>query len=261
MKISKEVPRLKPQTERLLQAHEFARRAGVTVRTLHHYDRLGLLKPARTLSGYRMYGELDLVRLQQIVTLKFLGLPLKEIKLALERKPLDLQATLRLQREILGEKRRQIEMAIAAVEKAESLVTEKGEADWDSLKKIIEVIDMENNWDWVKKYYTEEQLAELASRYTPEVAERGPREWAALMKEVEAANAEGVDPASSRAQALAARWSALIEEFTGGNPEILENLKRLYADQANWPAHTQKPYSNDAMAFINRAIASRKKEE
>lgn len=249
------------QAQRLFKAQEFARKTGVTVRTLHHYDRMGLLKPRRTPSGYRMYGAAELARLEQIVTLKFLGLPLKEIKGALERGPMNIRATLRLQREILAEKRRRIEMAIKAIEKAENIVAQDGEADWESLKKIIEVIDMENNWDWVKKYYTEEQLEELASRYTPEVAERGPREWAALIKEVEEARAEGVDPASPRAQALAARWSALIEEFTGGNPEILKNLKRLYADEANWPEHAQKPYSDGAISFINEAIAARKKDE
>ena len=64
----------------LYQAHEFAELAGVTIRTLHHYDRLGLLKPSRrTEAGYRLYSESDLVRLEQIIVLKFLGLPLKRI--------------------------------------------------------------------------------------------------------------------------------------------------------------------------------------
>jgi len=60
---------------------EFASLAGVTVRTLHHYDRLGLLNPGRhSESGYRLYGERDLARLEQIVVLKFIGLPLKDIR-------------------------------------------------------------------------------------------------------------------------------------------------------------------------------------
>jgi len=60
--------------EKHYQAIEFAQLAGVTVRTLHHYDRIGLLKPsAYTNAGYRLYGKGDLVRLQQIVTLKFIG--------------------------------------------------------------------------------------------------------------------------------------------------------------------------------------------
>lgn len=57
----------------------FAARAGVTVKTLHHYDRLDLLKPRRTPSGYRAYSDADLERLEQIGALKVIGVPLKEI--------------------------------------------------------------------------------------------------------------------------------------------------------------------------------------
>ncbi|HEX8137095.1 MAG TPA: MerR family transcriptional regulator [Pyrinomonadaceae bacterium] len=248
-------------TGKLYQASEFAALTGVTVRALHHYDRTGLLKPSgRTSSGYRLYGAKDLARLQQIVTLKFTGMPLKQIKEILDHDAFELRAALRLQREILGEKRRRLEMAISAIEQAERLIRTNGEPDWQAFAKIIEVIMMQNEWEWVKKYYTEEQLQELAHRATPEVLEKGQRDWATLLKDVEAAISEGVDPASERAQALAARWSALIESFTGGNPAILESLKNLYRDQANWPAGAEKPYSDGAMAFITQAQAAGKKE-
>ena len=69
----------------MLQAQQFAELAGVTVRTLHHYDRLGLLRARRTEAGYRVYRESDLERLEQIVALKFVGLPLKRIKTLLDR--------------------------------------------------------------------------------------------------------------------------------------------------------------------------------
>src|SRR5947207_8706555 len=125
---------------------EFAEKAGVTVRTLHHYDRMGLLKPSgRTNAGYRLYGERDLVRLQQIVTLKFIGMPLREIKKLLNQADLDLSATLRLQRQLLQEKRRQVETAIEAIEQAERSMQSNGQPDWASLKKIIEVMEMQNN--------------------------------------------------------------------------------------------------------------------
>jgi MerR family transcriptional regulator, thiopeptide resistance regulator len=72
---------LEQKRERLYRASEFAALAGVTVRTLHHYDRAGLLRPtARTDAGYRLYGGREFARLQQILTLKFIGLPLEEIE-------------------------------------------------------------------------------------------------------------------------------------------------------------------------------------
>jgi DNA-binding transcriptional MerR regulator len=242
----------------LYKASEFAELAGVTVRTLHHYDRLGLLRPSgRTAAGYRLYGERDLVRLQQIVTLKFIGLSLDRIGELLDHAPRDLGTRLRRQREILEERRRQMDLAVAAIREAERAVA-TGEGGVEAFAKIIEVIEMQKNWDWVKQYYTEEQLDELAKRGTPEVLERGQRDWAELIAEVEEAVARGEDPASEHAQSLAARWHDLIQQFTGGNPEIEASLRKLYADQANWPANAKKPYSDASSDFIAKARAARK---
>ncbi len=79
--------------------------------------------------------------------------------------------------------------------------------------------------------------------------EQGQNNWAQLIKEVEAAVRDGEDPASEKAQSLAARWSNLIQQFTGGDPEISAGFKKLYADQSNWPQF-QKPYSDEVEAFI-----------
>ena len=104
---------------RTYQPHEFARRAGVTIRTLHHYDRLGLLKPSgRTTAGYRVYSDRDLVRLEQIVALKFIGFPLSQIRELLNRRDTDLSATLRQQRLSISEKRAHLDRAIRAIEQA-----------------------------------------------------------------------------------------------------------------------------------------------
>ncbi len=252
---------MKTMMRSLYQAREFAARAGVTVRTLHHYDRLGLLKPSGyTASGYRLYGERDFARLHQIMTLKFIGLPLRQIKGILERNELDLLETLRLQRKLIEEQRRRLDVALAAIEKAESVIASGDETNWEAFKKIIEVIDMENNMEWVKNYYTEEQLAELGKRWSPELQEKAERDWASLIKDVGAAVGQGEDPASARAQTLAARWSELIEGFTGGDPAIAENLRKLYADQASWPATFKKPYGDEVGSFICQAMAARKKE-
>jgi MerR family transcriptional regulator, thiopeptide resistance regulator len=245
---------------RVYTAHEFAERAGVTVRTLHHYDQLGLLKPAsRSEAGYRLYMDRDLVRLQQIVTLKFLGFSLAQIKDILDRKTFDLLQELRAQRNIIAEKRRQLDSAVLAIERAELAVSNNGVPDWEAFRKIIEVIAMQNDMEWTKKYYSEEAKADLArrNREDPELARRGERDWAELIKDVEGSLSE--DPGSPKAQALAARWQKLIESFTGGNSQAADGLKKLYADQGNWPASFKKPYSDEVGAFICRAVAARKK--
>jgi len=83
----------------MYRAHQFAELAGITVRTLHHYDRLGLLKPKRrTAAGYRLYEDRDLERLEQVVALKYLGMSLRQILSLLNGGPLGLQEALRMQR-------------------------------------------------------------------------------------------------------------------------------------------------------------------
>lgn len=81
-----------------LKVGALADRTGLTVRTLHHYDEIGLLSPsARTPSGHRLYGDQEIVRLQQIASLKHLGLPLDEIKVCLGSPEYSLERTLELQ--------------------------------------------------------------------------------------------------------------------------------------------------------------------
>jgi DNA-binding transcriptional MerR regulator len=245
-------------TQNRLQAGEFARVAGVTVRTLHHYDRLGLLTPkVRSGAGYRLYGEDDLARLQQIAALKFLGLPLRRIKEILARSPLDLRAALRLQRRVLVDHRERLDAALQAIDRAERAAIGDEGLDWRSLHAISEVLTMHENMEWVKRYYTDDQLADLARRGDPDVRSQGERDWAVLIADVEAALGE--DPASERGQALAARWSALIHTFTGGDAGIRSGLQKLHDDRANWPATMTKPYSDEVGAFIAKAVAARDK--
>jgi len=104
----------------MLRTGEFADLAGVTPRALHHYDRIGLLKPKRTRAGYRAYSVGDVERLEQIVALKFLGMPLKKIRLLLTRTPDQLAVALRAQRRLLEDKRELIDHAITAIGEAET---------------------------------------------------------------------------------------------------------------------------------------------
>lgn len=236
------------------QPHEFARRAGVTIRALHHYDRLGLLKPSgRTRAGYRLYTDRDLVRLEQIVALKFIGFPLNQIRDLLNRKDADLAATLRQQRQIIAEKRNHLDRAIRAIERAEQIVASGQKHDWESFRKIIEVIQMQTRKDWMQKYYTEEQLANLKSRWSPEVQAQADKDWQELIRDVEAAIARKEDPAGEVGQQLAARRKDLLQQFTGGDSGIAQGLKNLFADQANWPKDFKKPYGEAIENFLNQA--------
>jgi MerR family transcriptional regulator, thiopeptide resistance regulator len=239
-----------------MRIQEFAKETGVTVRTLHHYDRLGLLRPERAASGYRLYGERELLRLQRITVLKFIGCSLQEIKELVDRHPDDLRSTLELQQEALQRRRKTLDGALKAVAKAQRVLEQSGKADWHTLKTIVETIEMEQSTDWMNKYYSpegQEALEKRREEIGPETMQQGQRDWAVLLADCEQAMKDGVDPASERAMALAKRWLALINAFTGGNPEIAEGLSKLYADRKNWPKSAHRPWSDEVTAYILEA--------
>ena len=220
---------------------EFAKLAGVTVRALHHYDRIGLLKPQRGSSGSRLYRLADLERLVQIAALKFLGIPLREIKLLLKHGPLTLTDSLHMQREALTEKRRLIDRAIAAIEAAEKAIRSGQTTDASILRKIIEVIDMQPQENSMRKYYTEQawiERAQLMDHTPAETRQKHQEEWRQLFAEIEAAI--DLDPATEAAQTLTKRWLQLAETAHGGNEGVRAGGIEAWKDRLNWPPAQQE---------------------
>lgn len=102
-----------------LTVSQVARLAGVSVRTLHHYDAIALLRPSgRSEAGYRLYEQEDLQRLQQVLFFKELGFPLEEIARIVKDPAFDLRAALLMQRELLGERASRLQALIRAVDAA-----------------------------------------------------------------------------------------------------------------------------------------------
>jgi len=250
----------------LYRVHEFAELAGVTVRALHHYDRLGLLKPtARTDARHRLYSDRDLARLEQIVVLKFIGLPLGEIRDLLHdhvHEDFAVADALARQQRVLAAKRDRINHTILAIAQAERSLRSAGRPDWTEFSHIIQEVEMQSNAEWSKKYYSPEakvkvEVEERRARWSPELQEQVSRDWAQLFGDIEAALGE--DPASTRARALADRWCKLVVGFTGGDPEIQKGLNAMYADQPNWPAESRARFQikPEIQEFIVKAMRAR----
>lgn len=215
------------------KTREFAELASVTVRTLHHYDKLGLLKPKRrSTAGYRLYEAKDLERVEQIVALKFLGLPLEEIGKLLKREKLTLRDALARQRTALIEKRRLLDRALTAIEEAERAP----ELSPQLVRRIIKVIEMQDKW--MSQYYSPEaqaRIAERAKTFTPEMQEEITRAWKDYYREMAALN-DAEDPGGAKRAELEERRQKLVAAFTGNDPEVEAGLRALYRDRANWPA-------------------------
>lgn len=259
--------------QRFYQTSRFAKKAAVSVRTLRFYDRVGLLQPAaHTEAGYRLYSEADFFRLQQILALKFLGFALEEIKYCLQVGPASLKETLALQKAMMQEKRRQLESIIRAISETEALLQGNGH-DWEAIIHVIQVMHMEQTNDWRKKYFTEEQLkqmeelskqsysaearqkiAEWGKNWTEADQERANQQWAALIAELKRLVASGQDPAGPEAQALAQQWMGMIGQFTRGDADVLEGLKKMTS--ANVRGETPYPpfFGKEEGKFLDKML-------
>lgn len=238
----------------LYRIHEFAERAGVTVKALRHYDRLGLLQPRRSSSGYRLYGKSDWERLERIAALKFLGVPLRQIKAVLDRTGITLPQALRMQRAFLEEKQRTLGRAIRAIQDAEQALASGKAAEAAAWKRIIEVIAMQNDVKAMKKYYSEEAWLKRKRHY---------EEWPShdleeLFREISAALAE--DPAGETAQALKVRWRHVLNDTVTGDPDVQAGALAAWNDRAHWPLamreKVQELRIEEAVQFLARALAA-----
>jgi DNA-binding transcriptional MerR regulator len=219
--------------ERTWKVGGLAERTGLTVRTLHHYDAIGLLAPSvrtesRHGSGHRLYTRADVARLHQILCLKQLGFSLEQIGEYLARADYDPRQVVRLHLEKVRAQAAELERLGSRLQAlAESLER----ADAASAETFLEAIEAMTMFE---KHYTPEQLEQLKAR-REQVGEERIRqveaEWPQLMGEVRAAMAAGVPPTDPKAQELARRWMGLVNEFTGGDPEVAKSLGNLYANE------------------------------
>jgi len=207
---------------------EFAALAGVTIKALHHYDRLGLLTPIRTGAGYRRYRPADLARLEEIAALRLLGIPLKQIRTVLDGDVEPFRAILTRQRELLERKRRVLDRALAALASAEARL----ESPTPTLQDIIGAIGMPDI-EAMRKYFSDEAWAGWKQHFE----DWPPPEWRELFRDV--SGALGGDPAGADARTLADRWLALNQAMPQP-PAVRVGMRRAWLDRDNWPIELKR---------------------
>jgi DNA-binding transcriptional MerR regulator len=210
---------------------ELARQTGLSVRTLHWYDEIGLLSPSHhTEAGHRLYAAGDLARLQQIKSLRQLGFSLEEIRDCLGRADFSPLHVIELH---LARLREQIAAQQRLCDRLEALAAGFRSAGTVSAGEFLQTIEAMN---MVEKYYTPEQLAELTERGRQMGEDRiraVEAQWTELLAQIRSHMQQGTDPASEPVRQLARRCTELIEAFTGGNPEIARSLQRMWHEEEN----------------------------
>jgi DNA-binding transcriptional MerR regulator len=237
-----------------LKIGEVARRSGLTVRTLRHYEAMGLLKPsARSEGGQRLYGTAELERLQQIVSLRQLGFGLEEIRALLHRPEMSALEVVELHLSRIDERIADLARLQHRLRLVANQLRSGGDSSVDDLLETVEMMTM------VEKHYSSEQLEWLARR-REEVGETRIKEveaeWPKLIDEVANAIDRGLRPHDPEAQALAARWMELVREFSGGNQAIEGVVKRVWEAEGEQivQQHGMNPRMTECMAYINQAL-------
>jgi DNA-binding transcriptional MerR regulator len=237
-----------------LKVGELARQTGISVRTLHYYDEIGLLTPScHTGSGHRLYGAHDIARLQQVRSLRQLGFSLGEIRDWLDRPDFSPRELIRLQRQRLSD---QLDLLQCLCRRLEGLERRLESAEEVSVEAFLETMEA---MSMLEKYYTPEQMDELRERgrqLGDEHIRQVEAEWPQLIAKVRAAMDAGADPASAPVQALARRWTELVREFTGGNPGIEQSLRTMYQQEPG--AASQHGLDPQLFAYVEKAIAAAK---
>ena len=250
---------MRPTEDRTYRTREFAQLAGVTVRALHHYDRLGLLKPRRTHAGYRAYSASDLETLEQIIALKFIGVPLKKIRFFTARTPQGLANALRAQRQTLEQKRHLLDQAIDAIREVEGILNAGKGADFQLYRRIIEVIEMQNNSEeWKNKYDTLVQAKiERLKSLSPDALAELRKQWNALVADIQQSLSE--EPTSPRAQELATRWVSLLERLMGGpvKPSMIASAA-AHRDMEEWSPSAASFADKRVWDFVRKALSVRR---
>lgn len=195
---------------------KFAALTGVTAKALQVYERRGLLKPRRTRSGYRRYTYADLVRLERILALKALGLPLTQVA-EIVRDGTRATGLIDRQRALLAEKRERIDRAVRAID----AIAKDGEPV-AALDRFVN----QSAWDrW------EARFREFPPP-VPRVPDRASPSRVALFHEIHAAL--GRDPRGRKARALVARWDALLVREAGGAEWMADSKRRRWAGRKQW---------------------------
>jgi len=235
-----------------LQTKEFADLTGVSVRTLHYYDEIGLLPPAFVdkATGYRFYDESSLLRMQEILFYRELDFSLKSISEILSSPQYDKNSALKEQKHLLTLKKERLEKLISAIDgamKGENVMNAFDNSKFEKYRD--EVKEKWGNTDAYKEHaertgnYPKEKWNDLASTMDSIMAE-----FSVCMK-------NGSTPDSAKAQSLV---KALQEHITGNyyhcTNEILSGLGQMYVSDERFKNNIDK-HADGTAAFIRDAIS------
>jgi len=240
-----------------LSVHQLAAIAGVSVRTLHHYDKIGLLKPGtRSESNYRYYGQAECLRLQQILLYRELELPLAAIKELIDDPDFDLITALQAHRKTIQLRKQRLSALLKTVD-----------LTIDALKSKTVNMDYRTFYGGFSKETAEAYKKEAIERWGEETVQQShdqllrltKNEWEALQAFTEDLNRQlaavvELDVHSAKVQHLISLHFELTGKHFAVTKEIYEQLGVMYAEDERFRAYYEA-YDKRLPDFMKESIA------
>lgn len=213
---------------------ELASQSGITVRTLHHYHQTGLLVPSEfTEAGHRLYTKPDISKLQQILSLKQMGLTLEEIHEFIENPNYNPLLVVQTQLESINEQIKLKETLRSELEQLRSLLLWNQDIGADQLFKLLEVIRMDGS-----NYLTPDQIEKikaLNNSLTDAQKTEMQNNWATFITNLKQHTENNTPVTVSSVKKLALYWKNATASFTGNDPAITQAGERFHSQNPNDP--------------------------
>lgn len=235
-------------------AADIARRFGITIKTLRHYESAGLITPVRNSQGWRSYGQAECERLHLILLLRRFGLTLARISDMLANSTPDMMAVMEMQERALLDQKTRIDNALSLLARAKAQAAARQPVDPASLAELARTEPLEWRWsadldEFAARFFDPTQRRHLAET-TPELS----RQWMEVIAELERLGTS-VTPEEREARALGARAAGLISIMTGGDPAFHNALANFWKAGLSNPAYAAKlPLSEEQWHFLGRAM-------
>lgn len=223
----------------LLTVGQLAKKMNVTVRTLQYYDQEAILKPS-TLSegGRRLYSSKDIIKLHQILTLKYLGFSLEDIRNKIYdlSTPQEVVAVLESQQKTIEVQVSNLQEILSSLILLKEEVIKMESVNFDKYADIISLTRMGNENYWVINAFDDSLNNHLRERFAsqPKLAEQVLKTYHILVDEGIELKRSGESPTSEKSKEFAKRWWEMINHFTGGDMSLLPKLHEFNFDKSNW---------------------------
>ncbi|MFD0715361.1 MerR family transcriptional regulator [Paenibacillus sp. GCM10027626] len=231
---------------------QLSKKTGVTVRTLDYYDEVGLVVPSSaTDGGHRLYSEHDVLRLEQVLALKYMGFSLQQIKKILEESTVTWQQSINRQLEMVKQQQIRLQALEKALEGVLHSIEFEGEVKWPVIFETIRLFqhDPQCASHMFEKYFSNEEVKDIL-HLNNQLTKDDLRKWLAVIRDIQAHLHE--DPGSDIAQSLTGRWLEQVQDMFGSDESRLDKMWEAVKDRQNGIAFY--PLDEEMIHFIERAL-------